>query len=481
MRRLLDSPWTYFALAAALLAAALATLVDVRIGGRAAGGPADLRALRVRGDASVLFVLIDTLRADRLGAYGYPRATTPTLDALAARGVRFARVEAQSSWTKCSMASLWTGVLPTRIGVTRFDHALPAEATTAAEVLRAAGLRTAGVWRNGWVAPSFGFDQGFETYLRPAPGRDPERFERRGPAKMPLHGTDEDATRAAIAFLDAHGSERFLLYVHYMDLHQYAYDAVAAELGFGTSYSDHYDAALHWVDRNVAALLDALAARGLAGRTLVAVAADHGEGFLEHGLEGHARTLYAEVTRVPFLVSLPFRLPRGAVVEAMVRNLDVWPTLLDLLGLPPLPAADGRSALPLVEAAVEATVADPGAAPARDALHRELGPAIAFLDRRWGRPGEPPAALVSVRSRGRALILAAADGGGGAHQLYDLASDPGEQRDLARAGPPPAWGEELLALARGELAARPGFGPAPRVALDALELDHLRALGYVAR
>ena len=462
LRRILDSPWTWFALAGALLVAAVSYVVDVRLPARSVADAGEIAGLRARDDLSVVFVLIDTLRADRLGAYGYERPTSPTLDRLAATGIRFANVEAQSSWTKCSMASLWTGLLPTRSGVTRFDHALPEAATLPAEVLEAAGFRTAGVWRNGWVAANFGFGQGFETYLRPGATKVPERF-RRSAAVTPINGTDEDATRAAVSFLESYGSERFFLYVHYMDVHQYAYDQRAADLGFGSSYSDGYDSSIHWVDRNVARLLRGLRDRGVAERTLVVIASDHGEGFMEHGSEGHARTMYREVTHVPLIIALPFELERGIVVESRVRNVDIWPTLLELLGQPPLPKADGRSLLPLVAAAAAGEPEPPWPV------------SVGYLDRRWGRPEEPPSPLVAVRSEDRALLLGRDEAD--VRELYDLAKDPGEQHDLAAEKPP--WAQPLAALADESLAAKPAFGDAPKVEIDRLMQDQLRALGYV--
>jgi arylsulfatase A-like enzyme len=464
LRRLLDSPWLWFALAAVLLVAAASMVVDVRLPARPKGSASEIASLKDRHDVSIVFVLIDTLRADRLGVYGYGRNTSPTLDRMAAEGIRFSRVEAQSSWTKCSMASLWTGLFPTHTGVTNFHHAVPEQATLPAEILLAAGFRTAGIWRNGWVAPNFGFSQGFETYVRPA-ATYPERFQHRAPAVTPIHGTDEDATRAAISFLETYGRERFFLYVHYMDVHQYAYDQRSADLGFGSSYSDGYDSAINWVDRNVDALLRTLEDRGLADHTLVVVAADHGEGFLEHGYEGHAKTLYSEVTHVPLILSLPFRLDRPIVVEPVVRNVDIWPTVLDLLGLPPLPSGDGRSLVPLIE----------DAAAGRSGGEAEP-PAIGYLDRRWGRPEEAPRPLASVRSGDHVLILARGPKAD-SREVFDLGVDPTEQHDLAGENLP--WSEPLDELARESLDAKPVFGAPPEVKVDRLMREQLRALGYV--
>jgi arylsulfatase A-like enzyme len=347
--------------------------------------------------------------------------------------------------------------------VTRFDHAIPETVRLPAEIFAEAGFRTAGIWRNGWVAPNFGFGQGFETYVRPVATNLPGRFERRAPSVTPIFGTDEDATRAAVSFLESYGRERFFLYVHYMDVHQYAYDQRAADLGFGSSYSDGYDSAIHWVDANVAALLRALRDQGLATRTVLVIASDHGESFMEHGSEGHARNLYREVTHVPLIMALPFELEEGIVVDAQVRNVDIWPTLLDLLGLPPLPGADGRSLLPLVDAA-----AGGGAPPSWPA-------SVGYLDQRWGRPEEPPSPLAAVREDGRSLHLARRQRD--LLEVYDLAVDPFEQHDLAGEAPP--WAGPLAARAEESLAAKPVFGDAPKVEVDRLMREQLRALGYV--
>ena len=129
------------------------------------GSVEDIEALASRDDLNVLFIVVDTLRADRLGAYGYERDTSPNLDQLASMGVRFDRHLAQSSWTKASMASLWTSYNPNRTGVRKHDDIIPEAATMAAEVFRDHGFRTVGLFRNGWVAPTFGFQQGFDIDL----------------------------------------------------------------------------------------------------------------------------------------------------------------------------------------------------------------------------------------------------------------------------------------------------------------------------
>jgi arylsulfatase A-like enzyme len=464
LRRLLDSPWFYFSLAGLLAVVAVFSQVEIRLTSRPAGGAEDIAALGERDDTSVLFILIDTLRADRVGAYGHARPTTPSIDRLAESGLRFERVEAQSTWTKASMASLWTSLNPVRTGVTRFDHALSPDAVLPAERLRDAGFKTAGIWRNHWVANNFGFAQGFDAYYQPKPKNTPDGIRRRTPAGMKLQGTDLDATEAALEFLRNYGDQRFFLYVHYMDVHQYLFDQEAADLGFGTSLSDTYDAALRWTDRNVGMLLEELDRRGLAKKTIVVVAADHGEGFREHGREGHAQSLYREVTEVPLVIGLPFRLDSPVVVKPLVRNVDIWPTLFELLGLPAPEAIDGRSLVPL------ATAAAGGEEPNGDSP-----PAYSFLDRSWTQASAEPAPLVSVRDENGRLLFG--KGEPALVELYDHDADPKERRDLARVQPERVG--ELRSLAESLLTQETPWGASVEVEIDEIRRDQLQALGYV--
>ncbi len=466
LRRILDSPWTYFGLAAVLVLVAVASMFEIQVPSRPKGTVDDFLALQDRDDLNVVFIVIDTLRADHLGSYGYERGTSPNMDLLVSRGVRFANVEAQSSWTKTSMASLWTGVFPPRTGVTRFHHAIPDGARLPAEILLEAGFKTAGLWRNGWVAPNFGFGRGFESYYR---AHDTQIARRELEAHRPgqaIGGTDEDLTQAAREYLRSYGHERFFLYVHYMDVHQFAYDQEAADLGFGTRHMDAYDAAIHWTDRNVAWVLAELEELDLFEKTLVVIASDHGEAFFEHDIEGHARDLYRETTEVPLLFIPPFILDEGIVVEPLVRNVDVWPTILDMLGLPPLAGADGQSLLPMIVAAGRG----------QEVVAPE--PAIAFLDTHWGRTEEEPNPLISVRRGGKRLLLRPEKD----HtEAYDIDADPGEQENLADAEDAPAWVGTLSDEGRGWYELEPAWGAAPEVVIDDMYKEQLKALGYVVK
>jgi arylsulfatase A-like enzyme len=204
-------------------------------------------------------------------------------------------------------------------------------------------------------------------------------------------------------------------------------------------------------------------------KTIVAIVADHGEAFLEHGTEGHAANLYTEVTQVPFILTLPFRLEKPLVIDTPVENVDVVPTLLDLVGLPPLPEADGTSLVPLIEAAAR------GEAPAQLAGREER---FSFLDRNWGRPYLDPKPYVMVERDGYRLhIHEGTDGKPGSVELFDVRKDWGEKTNLARSDP------EQLVQMRGDInqflsTPEPSWGGPGWVEIDNMEAQQLRALGY---
>lgn len=433
---------------------------------RPRGSVYHIRALRQRDDVNVLFILTDTLRADRLSAYGYERDTSPTFDYMSSTGLRFARHLAQSSWTKCSMASLWTGLYPQRTKILRASHAAPEEAVMPAEIFLEAGFRTAGIWRNGWVAPNFGFGQGFEVYDRPIPSRIEPYLRVQNP-HIKLEGTDNDSFDAAVEFLRAHGHERWFLYLHLMDVHQYLYDTRNAL--FGSAYSDIYDNSIRHTDEIIGRLLTHLVNEGLLDKTLVVLASDHGEAFSERGIEGHAREVFRETTEVPLVIGFPFQLDPGIVVETRSQNVDIWPTVLDLLGLPELPDTDGRSL-------VSEIVASAGDSPLEDDT-----PGFAHLERGWARKEYPSRPAVSVVSGPyRYVLQKGADESADPtrESLFDASTDPLERTNILEERPDVA--REMRLLAEQYLASSPppwGSGPI-NVEIDEMEAGQLRALGY---
>ncbi len=418
---------------------------------------------------SVLLIVVDTVRADHLGVYGSQRPTSPALDARAARGVVFERAFASSPWTLPSFASLYTGQPPavhgagTRLGpAPRPNYApLPADLPVLAETLRAAGFATAALVENPFLHPSFGVARGFETY----------RYLFRGFDKPPRA---DRMVEAALQWLAARDERPFLLVLHLMEPHA-PYDPPPGVRGLFTagyagplhlplasiapltakqvvdSPADRgfvaaaYDEELLGVDRALAKLFDALEHEAYGERLLVVFTSDHGEELFDHGGFEHGHTLHGELLHVPLVVWTPGL--RAARIDAPVSHVDLLPTLLDALGVPPPEGLAGVSLWPLICG---------GAAPPARLLVSEkmlYGPERrAWL--RW-----PWKAIVTE---------------GAAPELYRIDQDPGEIHDVAA-----QQGAELDALrALGE-----GAGGARRSAPKAAEIDaatraQLESLGY---
>ncbi len=424
---------------------------------RPLGSLEDVATLPARDDLNVLFIVIDTLRSDRLSCYGYERVTSPTLDYLAATGLRFDRHRAQSSWTKTSMASLWTGLYPQRVDVLTHRDTVHPEARMPAEVFAEAGFYTAGIWRNGWVAPNFGFNQGFDIYLTPKAQQAPKAM-RIKPIAGRINGTDIDAIYSATEFIRANQSRRFFLYVHLMDVHQYV--STAETSIFGTTYSDAYDNSILWVDQQVGEILAELYRLDIAKKTLIVVVSDHGEAFGEHGTEGHARDVHEEVTRTPFIIGFPFRLDPGVVVAHPTQNVDVFPTIYALLGMEASVLTDGKSRVGWLLGDYTPDYPD------RDFSH---------LDRTWGRTSQDPDPVVAVRDGNYRIIHVVNNPE--RDRLYDVKSDEGELVNIATDAPDVlktlrSTAEEYLRLES------PWEGGAPEIELDEMSLRQLRALGY---
>lgn len=452
----------------ALIAIGAYVVTTVEVGSdpvqrRPMGSAADIEALAGRNDTNLLFILVDTLRAERMSAYGYERETTPFLDRLAQSGIRFGRHVSQSSWTKSSMASLWSALSPQHVGVTKFNHTISSEIRMPAEILAEAGFKTVGLYRNGWVSGYFGFDQGFEKYYRPLGGSVAVQVQRLRP-NAEARSTDEQVVADAIEFLRIHGHrKRWFLYLHLMDLHEYTYDAESAL--FGNSISDLYDNSLRRTDWVLSKLYDYLAHTDLTQNTIVVLVSDHGEAFGERGFEGHARELFPETTETPVIVSLPFRLPGPVVVESRTDNVDVWPTLLDLLGLPDQGEVDGRSRL------AEILAAAGGDASASDSAAAERM-SVAYLDESWGSIDQGEIA-VSVVDGPYRYVTGSNTGGRRFETLLSIEDDQRADRLAAE----PEVAARLRAEAEKQIAEKSRFR-SDVIELDEMQLDQLRALGY---
>jgi arylsulfatase A-like enzyme len=429
---------------------------------------------------NVLLVTIDSLRADHLGCYGYRRATSRNLDRLAAEGAVFETAIAQAPWTLPSLASLHTSRLPAEVGAIHIDGRLAGHGVTAAELFRAAGFATAAFTVGAYTEPSRGFGQGFETY------------ENRENTHLAA-----ELNRLALDWVDGNGKRPFFLWIHYFDVHaDYAapppwnglFDdtppvpeaAKIAQMmrvvaGSETLASGDlerivtsYDREIAYTDAMLGELWRGLEQRGLAAGTALLVGADHGEGFLEHGLLLHTLSIHDEFVRVPLVLRLPGRVPAGKRVAAQVRNLDVLPTLLELAGIPAPAGIRGRSLLPLLGG-------DASAAPGPAPIHTDTSSHEAHYSKLGEiRPGLFDTSF-AIRTREAKLLHSARHD---RYRLYDLTGDPGEQRDVFA-----DRGAEHADLRRALDGLR-AIGPpkdedAPPPALTPRELEQLRRLGYV--
>ncbi len=304
-----------------------------------------------------VLISLDTVRADRLGAYGSPRPTSPSIDALAARGVLFERVLAPYPSTLVAHLSMFTGLAPWEHRVYPPSGVLPESIATLPERFRDAGFETAGFTEGGFVAGGFGFDRGFSRF-DDSPYRSDDDIER--------------TFARGVDFLSALGpEERFFLFLHTYSPHDpydppppgagldpraaepppdssgevlRAFNQGAIELSPQTvaRFSDRYDESIRYVDGVVGDFVRRLEALGLAAETTLVLTSDHGEEFLEHGRLGHTQ-LFPESLWVPLIVVHPGLEP-GRRIASPVELADVAPTLLDLAGLEA--PESGRSLVP---------------------------------------------------------------------------------------------------------------------------------------
>ena len=320
----------------------------------------------VPGDNGIVVVVIDTLRADHLGAYGYARPTSPNLDRLAAEGERYHHAFSQAPWTLPAVASILTGQLPqvhgAGIGADGDLQPVRPDIRTGAEHLRAAGYRTGAVVNVEFLEPGSGLARGFEHYDFYA-----SRVSNRG------NRDARQTTDAALSWAGGIGSEPFFLLVHYFDPHLTydpppPYDTLFQPSGtslipegFGTeselfalrrgdieldapqraSLVARYDGEIRYVDEEFGRLRRGLEALGRWDRSLVIVVGDHGEEFWEHGGFEHAHSHHREVLQVPLIV----RRPEGsaAVREGRARQIDILPTMLEYAGLDVASDLPGRA------------------------------------------------------------------------------------------------------------------------------------------
>jgi arylsulfatase A-like enzyme len=462
----------------------------------AAGRPA------VRG---VILVWADTLRRDRLDAYGHSRPTAPNVRALAEEGVRFTDCQAQASWTKASGPSILTSLYPTTHGVADIPDRLPAAATTIAESFREAGWATFGLASIAFVGRMTNLHQGFEEFHEQTsiPSREGG-----------VHKTSPVLVDRLLPWLDAHRDVPFFALLHVSDPHSPfrpapPYDTLWADPALREEHErqekavrpfiaepnmrrfgmptreemaragvdsepyvayeqDLYDGAIRGMDAEIGRVRERIAALGMEDRVVIAFISDHGEAFLEHGMHFHGNSVYGELTNVPLIFWGPAAVARGRVVDGPVQLIDVMPTLLDLAGVRPPAGLQGRSLAPALRA---------GAGPVR----LEPRPAISEKHARKGSSTEDVASTAIVSGRWKLIHNTERPAGTPEFELYDHSGDPLDLTDVAPRHP------EVVARLSREIAAWRAMAAAARLKPDSdaaatlgkEELEKLRALGYI--
>lgn len=395
----------------------------------------------------VLVVTLDTLRADRLGAYGHAAAQTPVLDGLAARGVRFASATTTTPLTLAAHTSLFTGQWPTFHGV-RDNTGFQVEEslTTMAEVFKGGGYRTGGFVGAFVLDSRFGISQGFDHYV--------DNFdlsEDVGPGLDAIQRPGNEVVDAALAWLNQASTQPFFAWVHLYDPHTpYAAPAEVARR-FPATRDGAYDAEVAFTDSQVGRLLADLEARGLRDETLVVVLADHGEQLGEHREQAHGFFVYDATVQVPLIVAGPGIEPR--VVPDQVRIVDVLPTVLDVTGVTPPSGLHGTSLVGLMRG-------------------QATPPLTAFSESWYPRYHYGWSELSALRDGRFKFILAPT------RELYDVSVDPGETRNLATTDQPRADRMERSLRALIASTTRSTAPTAP-TAVDPAAEQRLRALGYV--
>ncbi len=427
--------------------------LDAHVEGEGATFPVWAQPILVRSPTpavartNLLLISLDTVRADHLSGTGYRRATSPVLDAFASEGVRFDQAIAPFPSTTASHMSMLTGLYPCAHRVIAPSVTLAASVTTLAEVLARAGYSTGAVTEDGLIKGDIGFDRGFDAYRDQVwTGDEPV-------------GLFPDTTEVARGWIVRHATDPFFFFLHTYQPHT-PFKVPAYYKGLfvvppaspeALEQEAAYDEGLRYTDDLLASILGWLRRTGLAERTLVVVTSDHGTEFGEHGGIGHARGVYDEQVHVPLVLHHPTLAAGGRRIPTAVSIIDLTPTVLDLLGQTVPEGLQGRSLAPLVRG-------------------EPLARGDVFAEQLWG----PRQTL--LRTDDRAWIMKP-----GGTELYDVATDPREQHDLA-----PEHTDEAAAGAARITAFRDACAEVAKriqttaaAPLDADRTRALKALGYL--
>jgi arylsulfatase A-like enzyme/Tfp pilus assembly protein PilF len=353
-------------------------------------------------DLNILFFTLDTTRADHLGCYGYPRIETPNIDRLAGQGIRFRNATSQAPLTLPSHSSIFTGTYPFYNGVRdNGGFYLDPDKTTLAEVLHQAGWATSAFIGAFVLDSRWGVNQGFDYYY--------DNFDFAKYKTISLDSVQRKGGEVIQAFLDwfrGNWQRKFFSWIHLYDPHT-PYEPPEP---YKTRYGDRpwglYDGEIAYVDSLIGNVIEELEKKGLLEKTLIIIVADHGESLGEHHESGHGFFVYDATQSVPLIVRVPAPALQGKVIESQVQNVDIMPSLLELLGLPLPKEVQGRSFLPLIVS------------------QSDGGERLAYSETYYPRYHYGWSELKSLRSVKYKFIQAPRP------ELYDLVRDPSEQSNI---------------------------------------------------
>ena len=428
---------------------------------------------------NVILVVVDALRADRLGSYGNVRPVSPNIDSYAKGGVIFKDAYSHASHTKLSVASIFTGLLPPDHGVRHaaevdevlsggtalVSDAVHPDYTTLAEVMSERGYQTCGIISNPHIMHTMGFGQGFRFY----------RYVPNVPRAKLINNI-------ALDWFEKVRPKKYFLYLHYMDVHapyhppeEYRRRAVMGRASAKAFWENGpytgevesgdieytkalYDAQITYWDHEFKVFMDELRRAGRLMNTVVIVTSDHGEEFYDHGGFGHGYTVYNEMIKVPLIVFYPdYELDAGVVREERVMLTDLYPTISAMAGEKALPELSPGTDL------FKNGLAGGGWLHDLFTGHTRMVYAETFY-------GEKPRAYYQGRHK---LVY---NEKSGEHELYDLLSDPEEKIDIAGEKSARGLYEGLDRI----MARKPVFGKSPEAVMSKDALQDLRSLGYIS-
>lgn len=415
-----------------------------------AGGGIELGTLPrgvSRDRLNLVIVTLDTTRADRIGAYGARDVETPTVDRLASEGVLFEQAVSVAPLTLPAHSSIFTGKFPPEHGVRdNGGFFLGPEQVTLAEVLKGRGYRTGAFVAAYVLASRWGINQGFDRYFD-----DFDLSQVRAVSLSAIQRPANEVLDKALPWIEEAKGSPFFAWIHLYDAHS----PYRPPEPFASRYKGHpYNGEIAFADSQVGRLVSLLQSRGLYDRTIIVVLGDHGESLGEHGESSHGFFVYNSVTHVPFVIRAPFSQTAHRRVADPVRSVDVMPTVLDLLGTPPLTGISGASLVPLMTGA-----------------KRELG-LDAYSEAMYPLHHYGWSDLHALRS-GRYKVVDAPR-----PELYDVERDPAEKTNLFAERQ--ALGDRMIAqLRRLEGGFNKTVAAMPAADVDPEARERLAALGYV--